>query len=205
MQFNGRTYFDAGPVANFDYRDRLRDFKDQFAISVWIYPEAENSGAIVTRMRDGAEPTENGLPTSRGYGMFFIDGKVHFNLVSVWADDSFRVETLNRVAVKEWHHVLATFDSLEPYEKVQIFIDGQKQQLKTNQPYLFRQFADSNGRLRIGGGGGAQFRFKGGIDEVRIYQALPDADQRAVLACADSLARIAAIPSNQGLKVNERK
>ncbi len=197
VQFNGRTYFDAGPVANFDYRDRLRDFKDQFAISVWIYPEAENSGAIITRMRDGVEPTENGLPTGRGYGIFFIDGKVHFNLVSVWADDSFRVETSNRVAVKEWHHVLATFDSLEPYEKVQIFVDGQKQQLKTNQPYLFRQFADSNGRLRIGGGGGAQFRFKGGIDEVRIYQALPDADQRAVLACADSLARIGAIPSNQ--------
>ena len=194
VKFDGRIYFDAGQAANFDYRDRLQDFKDRFSISVWIYPDAESSGAIVTRMRDSAEATENGLPKSRGYGMFFVDGKVHFNLVSVWADDSFRVETRNQLATGKWYHVLATFDSLEPYEKVQIFIDGQKQQLKTNQPYLFRQFADSGGRLRIGGGGGSQFRFKGSIDELRIYEALPDAEQRAVLASSDSLVRIATIP-----------
>lgn len=197
VQFNGNVYFDAGPVANFDYRDRLQDFKDKFAISVWIHPDEQTSGAIVTRMRDGTETIENGLPTSKGYGLFFVDGKVHFNLVSVWADDSFRVETEDRVAVKEWHHVLATFDSLEPYEKVQIYIDGQRQKLKKNQPYLFRQFADSQGRLRIGGGGGRQFRFKGAIDELRIYDALPDQDQRAVLSCADPLARIATIPVGQ--------
>ena len=125
--------------------------------------------------------------------MFFVDGKVHFNLVSVWADDSFRVETRNQLATGKWYHVLATFDSLDLGEG-SIFVDGQKQQLKTNQPYLFRQFADSGGRLRIGGGGGSQFRFKGSIDELRIYEALPDAEQRAVLASSDSLVRIATIP-----------
>lgn len=197
VQFNGSLYFDAGPAANFDYRDRLQDFKDRFAISVWIHPDEETSGAIVTRMRDGSDTTDNGLPTNKGYGLFLVRGKVHFNLVSVWADDSFRVETESKLTVKEWHHVLATFDSLEPYEKVQIYIDGQKQKLKKNQPHLFRQFADSQGRLRIGGGGGRQFRFKGAIDELRIYDALPDQDQRAILACADPLAQIARIPVHQ--------
>ena len=51
VKFDGRIYFDAGQAANFDYRDRLQDFKDRFSISVWIYPDAESSGAIVTRMR----------------------------------------------------------------------------------------------------------------------------------------------------------
>lgn len=197
VQFDGSICFDAGQVANFDYRDRLKDYKDRFAISVWIYPDQETSGAIVTRMRDNVETTENGLPTNKGYGLFFVDGKVHFNLVSVWADDSVRVETENRVGIKAWHHVLATFDSLEPYEKVQIFVDGQRQKLRKNQPYLFRQFADSQGHLRIGGGGGRQFRFKGGIDEMRIYNALPDRDQRSILACGDSLVRIAGTPFDQ--------
>jgi hypothetical protein len=35
------------------------------------------------------------------------------------------------------------------------------------------------------------------IDEVRIYKLLPDAEQIAILACADSLERIAAIPPGQ--------
>ena len=85
---------------------------------------------------------ENNLPKGRGYGLFFDNGKVHFNLVSVWADDSFRVETENRLPVKQWHHVLAEFDSLEPYEKVRIYVDGQKQALKVNNGRLFRQFSN---------------------------------------------------------------
>ena len=90
--FDGKVSFDAGKAANFDYRDRVHDFKDRFAISAWFYPESENSGAIVTRMSDGGAEQENHLPKGRGYGIFFENGKVHFNLVGVWADDSFRVE-----------------------------------------------------------------------------------------------------------------
>ncbi|MEW5977409.1 MAG: DUF1553 domain-containing protein [Acidobacteriota bacterium] len=192
--FNGKILFDAGQPAGFDYRDRVHDFKDRFAISAWFYPESENSGAIVTRIGDTVTEQEGGLPKGRGYGVFFVNGKVHFNLVGVWADDSFRVETENTVAVGQWHHVLASFDSLQPYEKVSIYLDGKKQRLKINNRRLFRQFDNKDAHLRIGGGGGPEWLFKGLIDEVRIFDTLPDPEQLAVLACADSLSRIAAIP-----------
>jgi Protein of unknown function (DUF1553)/Protein of unknown function (DUF1549)/Concanavalin A-like lectin/glucanases superfamily/Planctomycete cytochrome C len=191
VAFDGKLFFDAGKAANFDYRDRKQDFKDKFAISAWFYPETENGGAIVTRMRDNVGEREKDLPKGRGYGVFYVNGKVHFNLVGVWADDSFRVETADKLPVKRWHHLLATFDSTQPYEKVQIYIDGNKQKLKINNHRLFRQFADANANLLIGGGGGPDWRFKGAIDDVRIYDALPDEEQIAVLACADSLAKIA--------------
>jgi len=194
VEFDGRLYFDAGKAANFDYRDRVQDYKDKFAISAWFYPESEQSGAIVTRMRDEVEGKENNLPKGKGYGIFFVNGKAHFNLVNVWADDSFRVETAATLPIKQWHHLLATFDSTQPHDKVQIYIDGQRQQLKINNGRLFRQFADAGANLRIGGGGGPEWRFKGMIDEVRIYNALPDAEQIAILSCADPLDRIAAIP-----------
>jgi hypothetical protein len=119
---------------------------------------------------------------------------VHFNLVGVWADDSFRVETENTLPIKHWHHVLALFDSLQPYAKVRIYLNGQKQKLKVNNGRLFRQFADRSANLRIGGGGGPEWRFKGLIDEVRVYKALPDSEQIAILACPDPLSQIAAIP-----------
>jgi hypothetical protein len=191
VAFDGKLFFDAGKAANFDYRDRRQDYKDKFAISAWFYPETENGGAIVTRMRDNVGEQENNLPKGRGYGVFYVNGKVHFNLVGVWADDSFRVETADKLPVKQWYHLLATFDSTQPYEKVRIYIDGKRQKLKINNHRLFRQFADGGANLLIGGGGGPDWRFKGAIDNVRIYDALPDEEQIAVLACSDSLAKIA--------------
>ncbi len=192
VKFDGKLVFDAGNVASFDYRDRLHDFKDRFAISAWFYPESENAGAIVTRMNDGVTDEENGLPKGRGYGVFFENGKVHFNLVGVWADDSFRVETEDALPAGQWHQVVATFDSLEPLDKVEIYVDGQKRKLKVNNGRLFRQFNVRKAHLLIGGGAGPQWSFKGMLDEVRIYNTLPTPQQIAVLACAEPLANIAA-------------
>ncbi|HEX5084883.1 MAG TPA: DUF1553 domain-containing protein, partial [Blastocatellia bacterium] len=192
--FDGKLYYDAGRIANFNYRDRVRDFKEKFAISAWFYAESEQSGAIVTKTADNASEQENNLPKSRGYGLYLVNGKLHFNLISVWADDSFRVETETSPALRQWHHVVALFDSGEPYEKARMYLDGRKQRLRLNQPRLFRNFADGGARLKIGAGGGDQWLFKGRIDDVRIYNALLDDRQIAVLACADALDEIAAVP-----------
>jgi hypothetical protein len=193
VAFDGSVEFDAGNVASFDYRDRLHDFQDRFAISAWFYPKSDNSGAIVSRMNGNVSEQENGLPKGRGYGVFFQNGKIHFNLVSVWADDSFRVETENTIPAGQWHHFVAMFDSLEPLDKVQIFVNGEKQKLKINNGRLFRQFSIRDARLLIGGGGGPQWRFQGAIDEVRIYDTLLIPEQIEVLASADSLSRIAGL------------
>ena len=203
VAFDGKLVFDAGDVAGFDYRDRLHDFKDRFTVSAWFRPDSENSGAIVTRMRDDVSEQDNGLPKGRGYGLFSVNGKVHFNLVGVWADDSFRVETQDTLPANQWHHVVAMFDSQQPHDKVSLYVNGQKQVLKVNNGRLFRQFSVKDAPLLIGGGGGPQWRFKGAIDEVRIYNTLLDSEEVAVLASADSISRIAAI-SPEARSVGQR-
>ena len=189
VAFDGKLSFDAGKAASFDYRDRVHDFKDRFAISAWFYPESENSGAIVTRMSDNVTEQENNLPKGRGYGVFFVNGKVHFNLVGVWADDSFRVETENKLPIKALASRAGDVRQPATLRQGQIYVDGQKQTLKVNNSRLFRQFANNGAHLRIGGGGGPEWRFKGLLDEVRIYKALPSAEQIAILSCPDSLSR----------------
>jgi hypothetical protein len=205
VQFNGKLYFDAGKTADFNFRDRLRDYKDNFTISVWFNPASEQAGAIVSHMRDNGDAKENNLPKGRGYGLFFNNGKLHFNLTSVWADDSFRVETEASLPLNQWHHAIATFDSTEPFEKVRIYINGQKQKLKINNGRLFRTFGDTEANLRIGGGGGPEWRFRGSIDDVRIYKSLPDEEQVEMLSCADSLQTIAAIVPAKRSRAQERK
>ena len=197
LAFDGKLFFDAGNIANFNFRDRLVDYKDQFAISVWFRADAEQSGAIVTRIKDTPYEKDYNLPKARGYGLFFNNGKLHFNVVGVWADDSWRVETADTVSVQEWHHVVAIFDSTQPYERAQIYLDGRKQNLKVNNGRLFRTFNDDSALLRIGGGGGAEYRFRGQIDEVRVYKSAPDAKSLAMLACADSIQTIAATPRSK--------
>jgi hypothetical protein len=190
--FDGNILFDAGDVAAFDYRDRLHDFKHRFSVSAWFYADAEDGGAIVTRMREDDAEAEDDLPKSRGYGLFFMNGKLHFNLVGVWADDSFRVSTKQTLPAREWHHVVASFDSLAPHEKVRIYVDGRKQDLDVRNGRLFRQFSVGDAHLLIGAGGGPRWRFKGLLDDVRIYDRLLPQEQIAVLACPDTLAAIAA-------------
>ncbi len=194
VAFDGKLFFDAGNIANFNFRDRLVDYKDQFAISAWFRADAEQSGAIVTRIKDSAFEKDYNLPKARGYGLFFNNGKLHFNIVGVWADDSWRVETADSVSLNQWHHVLAVFDSTQPNERAQLYLDGRKQTLKVNNGRLFRTFNEDSALLRIGGGGGPEYRFRGALDEVRVYKAAPDAATVAMLACAESIPAIAAIP-----------
>ena len=203
--FDGKLYFDAGKVANFDYRDRKRDYKDNFAVSVWMYPEADQSGAIVTHMNDNVGETDYGLPKHKGWSLFFHNGKLHFNVVSVWADDSFRVETADKLALNQWHHVVAMFNGSESLDKVKIFVNGREAKLNVIHGRLFRTFGDANRTLKFGGGGGPAFRFKGRLDEIRIYKALPEADEIAVLANSDSLQTIAAIPAAKRTRAQQLK
>ncbi len=191
-QFDGKLYFDAGHRGDFRYKSTGFDYREQFAISAWIYPESEQSGAIITKMSDSVAEQDNHLPRTNGWGLFFANGKINFNLVFSWNYDGFRAETEKALPIKQWHHVLLEFNGLNQYDdRVKIYVNGELQRLKVHQPHLYLFFGQADSPLRIGGGGGAAMRFKGALDELRVYTALPDEDEIAALACADSLDRIA--------------
>jgi hypothetical protein len=195
--FDGKLFYEVGRLGNFDYQDRLAEHRDQFAISLWFYAESENAGALMTKMQDASGEKDNGVPKTRGYGLFLLNGKLHWNAVSAFPDDAWRVETAEAIPLKQWHHVVATFDGRENYERARIYLNGRKQTLKPNLTRIFRTFADNSATLKIGAGGGPEHRFKGQLSEARLYQALPNADDIAVLACADALSKIASLSVTQ--------
>jgi len=198
VAFDGRLWFDAGRHADFRYKSTKEDFRERFAISVWIYPASEQSGAIVTKMADKADEQDNHLPRTGGWGLFFVNGKVHFQMVREWNYDGFRAETESALPVKQWHHVLLVFDGLrQSDDRVRVWVNGQPQRLKVDQPNLYLYWGQPEMPLRVGGGGGPEMRFTGAMAELRIYGRLPEADEIAVLACADPLGQIAAIPAQR--------
>ncbi len=179
--FDGQRFIEAGDVADFGFDDR-------FTISAWIYPQGERGGTIVSRMTDTAR--------SKGYSLALVNGKLQFNLVVRWLDDALRVESETKLTPNRWHHVLASYDGKKAANGVRIAIDGQPVKLTVLLDALNQTF-QAKEPLRIGAGGGKESRFHGKIDDVRIYHDVLTTDEVRVVASADAIADVIALPAEK--------
>jgi mono/diheme cytochrome c family protein len=172
---DGASHIEAGDVGKFGYFDK-------FTFSAWINPRAA-SGTVLARMAQ--------QPDADGYSVVLADGKLQVNLVKRWLDDALRVETDEPVATDRWQHVAVTYDGTRAAGSVRIFVDGQERKLKTLLDEMNQSFSNAE-PLRIGGGGN-DAKFKGLIDDVRVYARDLPADEIALLATSDPIDRILAI------------
>ncbi|MBM3740877.1 MAG: DUF1553 domain-containing protein, partial [Acidobacteria bacterium] len=162
-RLDGKRYVDAGNLAPFG-------FYSKFSLAAWIKPES-GDGAIVTRAQDIEEQS--------GYGLYLRNGKVQVNLVVRWLDDCLRIETVDPVKLNEWTHVSMTYDGSRIGDGVKIYINGQQARLNYVVDDLNQNF-QSKEPLRIGAGNG--LRFRGAIDDVRVYNDVLTPPEAAVLA-----------------------
>ncbi|MBL68288.1 MAG: hypothetical protein CMO74_07545 [Verrucomicrobiales bacterium] len=178
--FDGRRFIDAnatvGEQTDFGYFDK-------FTLSLWVRPESD--GALLTRTKDEAKET--------GWGIWLVDGKVQVNFVKRWLDDSLRLETIKKLKPRQWHHIAVTFNGHPIPEGVRVFVNGRAQKLRVNLDMLNQDFAANADPLRIGAGGGPVPRFKGAIDEVRIYNRPLYPHEAIALAAPDSLSKLASM------------
>jgi len=178
--FDGLRFIDANATAG-----EQTDFGyfDKFTLSLWVRPESD--GALLTRTKDEAKET--------GWGIWLVDGKVQVNFVKRWLDDSLRLETIEKLKPRQWHHIAVTFNGHPIPEGMRVFVNGRAQKLRVNLDMLNQDFAASADPLRIGAGGGPVTRFKGRIDEVRIYNRELYPREAVALAAPDSLSKLAAM------------
>jgi hypothetical protein len=151
--FDGKCCLEVGDIANFG-------FLDKFTLAAWVFIPQGGGGTIVSRMADAAE--------GDGYQLAIVGGKLQLNLSKRWLDDALRVEMKSQLATDEWHHVMASYDGSRVADGVTFYVDGQAQAKHVLLDELNQTFS-SKEPLRIGGGGGPAMRFRGLIDEVRIY------------------------------------
>jgi hypothetical protein len=106
------------------------------------------------------------------------------------------------VKLNEWQHVLVTYDGKRKASGVHIYLNGAPQQLNV----LFDDLSwpmDFKLPLRIGAGGG--LRFKGAIDDVRVYRIALTPEQAAVIPLGRSIHEIAAMPLESRSKAESGK
>jgi hypothetical protein len=173
--FDGKSYIDAGDVADFR-------FQEDFTLSAWIYPTAAN-GAILSR-------TSESTTEIKGYGIYLVDGKVQFNLVTRWLDDSTRVETAEPLALNRWHHVSAVYDGSRLAKGAVVYLNGKPAGMTVVVDTLNQDFGVKK-PLRIGAVAGPGARFRGLMDDVRVYDRALSPDELAVVADESPLNEIA--------------
>jgi hypothetical protein len=180
-ELDGRRFVDAGDVADFG-------FFDKFSLSAWVRADGPATGTVLSRMVDTAR--------AEGYALHLEGGKVQLNLVKRWLDDAIRVETETALTPGRWHHLAASYDGSRLASGIRIYVDGVSQELKVHLDDLNQSFQTKQ-PLRIGSGGGAASRFRGAIDEVRVYARVLTADEVELLATPDALGELVALPAER--------
>jgi len=177
LVLDGRGYLDAGDVAPFGFYDR-------FSLSLWIKPTANRGGTLISRMAD--------QPEGEGYSVVLDRGKVQVNLVKRWLDDAIRVESEATIPLDRWSHLAVTYDGTRLASGITLYLDGKPARLVVLLDELNQSFQTKE-PVRIGGGGGAQGRFVGLIDEPAIYHRVLSAEDALVLATNESIGQIVGI------------
>jgi Protein of unknown function (DUF1553)/Protein of unknown function (DUF1549)/Concanavalin A-like lectin/glucanases superfamily len=176
--FDGRCYLDAGDVGDFGFLDR-------FSCGAWVFPTADR-GTLWSRMAD--------VPESEGYQVRLEAGRVQVNLVKRWLDDALRVETEEPLPAGHWRHLLVTYDGSRVAAGIKVYVDGRPARLRVLLDDLNQSF-QAREPFRLGAGGGPDVRFRGLLDDLRVYgEALSPADAE-LLATTDPLAALAATPA----------
>jgi hypothetical protein len=204
--FDGKGYIQGTDVAGFaEYGTESGDgsatgstitYDDAYTISAWIYPTAP-TGAIVTKAQDVVEP--------RGHSLTLKDGRIEYNYVTVWIEEGTRMRTEKTVSLNQWHHVAVTYDGSRWASAFKIYVDGEPWKLEVILDDVNNRATARRETLRIGAGGGPENRFKGLIDEVRVYNRALSPAETAVLADLSSVTQIAAVPEQQRSQVQSDK
>lgn len=189
--FDGATTIPSKDGAQFDIEDR-------WSASAWIHGE----GTVFAR--NGKDDFKN-----KGISLHVRDGKLFFAVTSVWDTDALRVESKSKLAPNQWHHVAVTYTGSRMADGVRLYVDGKSVEFDILSDTLYRPFKNAGGKfvatLQIGGGGGKENRFKGLLDDVRLYGRILQPNEIEMLAVGQTLAQIAATPRAQRTKPAQRQ
>ncbi len=182
VNFDGRRFVNAGLSPDVGY-------DDAFSFAVWINPTAKD-GVILSRAGSGDQGEV-------GWGLYLEDGKLRFNMSTRVLDDGVAAETVADVMLNQWQHVVATYDGSKTPAGIRFYVDGRPKELTPLNDLVGNRLSVRRFPLRIGASGSDKPRFRGQLDDVRIYGDVLTQPEAAVAGVPESLSEIAALSPDQ--------
>ncbi len=175
------------------------DKSDAFSLAVWLREGDRDPMTVFSKMTNG-----------RGYAMRFDEAipigdlrrgaKLSFELTHGSAQDSIRVQTRRRLPTsskdpgeaKPWYHVVLNYDGSGKASGVHMFINGKAEELDTLADGITGSIRASDD-LRIA-------KYKGSMDDLRIYSRQLSPDEIAELAVKEPARATLLIPEKKRAK-----
>lgn len=157
VQFTGDDAVDT-PLGNF-----LRE--DPFSLSLWIQtPDVKERAVVLHRSQAWTDAA------SRGYELLIEEGKLKWSLIHFWPGNAISIRTQTNLPLKQWVHVVVTYDGSSRAKGLKIFMDDQLASVDVIKDALTKTIAGGgHDNLSLG----ERMRdkgFKGGlIDELRVF------------------------------------
>jgi mono/diheme cytochrome c family protein len=156
-----------------------------WSVSTWVRFSGPSSVGCVVSC---TEPDGD----RRGWDVLWRKGFLIVNLVHRWGADAIEVWTVDAAKTNQWQHVVVSYDGSRRAAGVQIFVDGQRQELRIQQNSLTGTIR-SDQPLRLGRRD-AGLGFYGQLDEWRAYRRALSADEAAAHTRGDRLRGIIDTP-----------
>uniref|UniRef100_UPI0035C9A321 LamG-like jellyroll fold domain-containing protein n=1 Tax=uncultured Nostoc sp. TaxID=340711 RepID=UPI0035C9A321 len=168
LEWNGKNdYIDCG-------KDKKFNFENEITIEAWVKSSEESQRGII--VNQGGSWNEN------GYCLWQFDENIRVELHN--ENDKIVVDTVAPfLNDKNWHHVAFTWSGKSDSKEIQIYIDGEKQLTKTQQPdgQSAPMFQGPIGKpqvnLNIGHAQDYEYYFNGAIAEVRLWNIARTEDE----------------------------
>ncbi len=174
LSFDGNTFVDAGQVGSFDNTDK-------FSFAAWIQMQSNEASTVLSKIDDAN--------AFRGYDLIMEGGKLASHFVHHWPDRAFKVVTKEPLSLKEWHHIVVTYDGTRRASGVKVYVDG------LAKPFEVTTDNELSGTLKTDkafhiGKRQASVPFKGLIDDVQLYAAELSMTEVAQLASGQAVSRL---------------
>ncbi|MCL7763961.1 DUF1553 domain-containing protein [Polaribacter sp. Z014] len=126
LSMNGDTWLELDKIGIFQRNQ-------PFSIGIQVFiPKDLKEGVIFHKMNSPE------LHSFRGYHLKIKDNKLEALLAHVYPDNAIVVETLNEVPKEKWVQLTFTYDGSSKANGVSIYVDGEKQQTKTEFDNLYK-------------------------------------------------------------------
>ena len=166
---------------------RALDGAEEATFALWVFPEDEKAdGTLIALVKD--DDTR-----ANGFSVHLREGRVQVFFGPRWIDDAVRVETREALAPGRWHHLALTYDGSQFARGVTLYVDGEPRRDLDVLLDLFTGSFKAPPPLRVGSRG-KDGHFRGLVDDLRRYDRALRPEEVRVVACAETVSRIAALP-----------
>ena len=183
---NKDNWLDLGPVGDFDNTDA-------FSYGAWVFPE-DGNGAVFGKM--------DAPHDYRGWDLFMANGVVMVHLINKWPDNALKVNSKMAVPLKQWSHVLVTYDGSMKPEGVKIYLNGKAVETTVEVSKLSGTIRTSV-PLTVGRRTGEN-PFNGQVDDLQLYSRVVSPEEAAWISNVDPAKPLVAIPVDERIPAQKR-